>query len=334
MGAEPDSVAYRLGGVQLQVESDDRPLLGELSATFGAPSTGHDGEPEFRLAARISADGGQEGFAHVALDSADAELTSPADLELGLAAPDFPFRLLPGGAPLTRFALAGEDEPFFLLNGGDCYVRKTPAWRRAVALLLLQRLMRARRDAIFFHAGSLALEGRALLLIGPKGAGKSTLTLALASRGHRLLGDEQACYRPRTREILPFLRPVGVKPGPRAAAVEQALRRLGRHPERDGMMRLAPAELLPGRVAVESAPLSAVVFLDGFAGAPRLDLVTPGRRELGSLQPVGSSLVNAPPGERVLQMARMLADARVARLVAGTPDDTAALLEERLRPWR
>ena len=61
------------------------------------------------------------------------------------------------------------------------------------------------------------------MLVGPKGAGKSTLALALAARGHALLGDEHACYLPATGELLPFRRPVGIKPGPRAAAVESAL---------------------------------------------------------------------------------------------------------------
>lgn len=222
--------------------------------------------------------------------------------------------------------------PFFALNGRDCYVRLTPGWRKAVALLLLQRVMRTRRDAIFFHAASAAILGRGLLLVGPKGAGKSTLALALAARRHALLGDEHACYRPATREILPFLRPVGIKPGPRAAEVERALRRLGRSPEKDGMMRLDADMLFPDAAAA-NAPLAAVIFLDEFAKAPRLVLVEPGRKELAGLQPVGSSLVNAPRTERVFRMTQMLAGVRVLRLSLADPDATAERIEETLAQW-
>lgn len=40
------------------------------------------------------------------------------------------------------------------------------------------------------HAAAIEIDGRALVLCGPSGAGKTTLTLALASRGFRLLTEE------------------------------------------------------------------------------------------------------------------------------------------------
>jgi hypothetical protein len=277
----------------------------------------------------VRREGGAAGFAHVALEAGDDELLSPADLLLGASAQEFPFTLLPAAPPWTHLALAGSREPFLSLNGRDCQVRLTAQWRKAVALLLLHRLMRARRDAVFFHASSVAIAGRGVLLVGPKGAGKSTLALALAARGHALLGDEHACYRPATREILAFRRPVGIKPGPRAAAVDRALERLGRRPERDGMLRIDADALFPGPEPAP-APLEAVIFLRGFAPAPRLRRVEAGREDLGRLQPVGSSLVDAPRSERVFRMAQLLAGARVLHLTVGDPDASAARIEAAL----
>src|SRR6185503_20030163 len=109
-----------------------------------------------------------------------------------------------------------------------------------------------------------------------------------ATRGHGLLGDEHAAYLPARDALLPFARPVGVKPGPRARTSDAALARAGRDPERDGMMRV-PVEDLPAvSVAAGPVPLRAVVFLRGFGATGRLDRVEAGREELASLQPVAS----------------------------------------------
>lgn len=41
-----------------------------------------------------------------------------------------------------------------------------------------------------FHGSAVAIEGRALLIEGPPGAGKSSLALALIERGAALIGDD------------------------------------------------------------------------------------------------------------------------------------------------
>jgi len=213
------------------------------------------------------------------------------------------------------------------VDGGECRLAQLEGWRKALSLLLLQRVMRSRDDALFFHAASLAVRGRGLLLVGAKGAGKSTLALALATRGHGLLGDEHAAYLPARDALLPFARPVGVKPGPRARTSAAALARAGRDPERDGMMRV-PVEDLPAvSVAAGPVPLRAVVFLRGFGDAARFQRVEAGREELADLQPVASSFTNAASTERVFQLVRLLSRAAVFHLHAGPPDDTAALVE-------
>ena len=320
---------FHLGQVLLDLDTDDRALVDELSSVLGAPrEDGPDSHVHARLEARVRARGGPDRFGHLKLEIADKEAQGPAELMMGLGSVDFPFELVEAAPAWTSLAFRGQAAPMFSLRGDDCLFALVPGWRRAVTLLLLQRLMRVRRDAIFFHAASVAIAGRGALIVGPKGAGKSTLALALATRGHGLLGDEHACYVPARHELVAFRRPVGIKPGPRARTSDDALARAGRDPDRDGMMRVPVEELLPAAAAAPGpVPLHAVVFLRGFGDAARLDRVEPGREELAALQPVASSFANAASTERVFQLVRLLSRAAVFHLRAGLPDDTAALVE-------
>jgi hypothetical protein len=95
------------------------------------------------------------------------------------------------------------------------------------------------------------------------------------------------------------------------------------------MLRIDADALFPGPEPAP-APLEAVIFLRGFAPAPRLTRVEAGREDLGRLQPVGSSLVDAPRSERVFRMAQLLAGARVLHLTVGDPDASAARIEAAL----
>jgi serine kinase of HPr protein (carbohydrate metabolism regulator) len=52
-----------------------------------------------------------------------------------------------------------------------------------------------------FHASSVALDGRAVLITGPSGSGKSDLALRLFDRGFSLVSDDQTIVR-RERERL------------------------------------------------------------------------------------------------------------------------------------
>src|SRR2546423_11656048 len=64
---------------------------------------------------------------------------------------------------------------------------------------------------LIVHAAVLEQGGRALLLQGPPGCGKSTLCAGLASRGWRLLSDELALIDPATAEVAALARPISLK---------------------------------------------------------------------------------------------------------------------------
>jgi hypothetical protein len=325
-GVEARTVGFRLAGLRLEVDSDDPELIEEAASLLGPPEPCLGSAPDLRARVRAA---GVCGNGSVTLGMPGAEPLPPTDLLLAASSPDFPFELVESAGPRVVLALRGERTPALEADGGEVRFALRPGWRKTVGLLLLQRLMRCRRDAVFFHAGSVAVSGRGAMLVGAKGSGKSTLVLALASRGHALMGDENACYLPASGEVSPCRRPVGVKPGPRSRAVDARLLALGRSPERDGMMRVAVEDLFPGREP-PAVPLRTVVFLGPRGDAPRLRALDPGRSELGRLQPVGASLLDVPLPRRVFEMSRLLASARVFELLAGGPDETAAALEEAL----
>jgi len=53
----------------------------------------------------------------------------------------------------------------------------------------------SRLSAETVHASTVALEGRAVLITGPSGSGKSDLTLRLLDRGFTLVSDDQTLVR-------------------------------------------------------------------------------------------------------------------------------------------
>jgi HprK-related kinase A len=64
---------------------------------------------------------------------------------------------------------------------------------------------------LLLHAAALERQGRALILPGHPGAGKSTLTAALMLSGWRLLSDEIAIIDRDDGQVVPLARPVSLK---------------------------------------------------------------------------------------------------------------------------
>lgn len=61
------------------------------------------------------------------------------------------------------------------------------------------------------HAAVIAKEGKAVVLPGIPGAGKSTLCAAMGLSGWRILSDEHALILPGKAEVVPLCRPVSLK---------------------------------------------------------------------------------------------------------------------------
>jgi len=67
---------------------------------------------------------------------------------------------------------------------------------------------------VISHAAVVEKNGRALIMPGTPGSGKSTLCAALIQRGWRLLSDELTLTDPDTGQVFPLPRPVSLKINP------------------------------------------------------------------------------------------------------------------------
>lgn len=108
------------------------------------------------------------------------------------------------------------------------------------------------------HASSVAVEGRALLLAGTSGAGKTSVALALVAAGGQLMADDVTVVRRQGGALV-------AHPGPALLSVDP--RELGQLPEHVGS-RLRPLGELDGEVRFASglgaalpAPVGRLVLL-------------------------------------------------------------------------
>jgi hypothetical protein len=232
------------------------------------------------------------------------------------------FRCTPtGGEDAMTLALRREGpEGDWVVRDGDGYEQRwqDPA-EATIDLLgrvvagLLPRLHA--RGLGVIHAGALEHRGRALIIAGRSGQGKTTTTLGLLGRGLGLLSDEFAVIEPDSRRILPYRRSLHIRPATRGLLDRLSfLDGTARHHLGGGIeWALTPDAAASGLGARlgEPAPLGHVLVLDG----------TPA----GDRQPVISAIPSAVAALELLQgMWAASVDfegclERVARLLSGVP---------------
>jgi hypothetical protein len=314
---------------RIAVECDDRRFFADFFDMFGGPAPAPGKCPlaadiHLDIRARIHPEFGW--FRRSGNDDLPVDAN---EYDFALQDEQGNFERLDVGEPGWKcIAFRGSGVPALAFRGRDCLFALGPQWRLCIVWYLFWHLLRVRSDAIFFHASSLGIFGEGTIFVGPAGGGKSTTSLALAARGHNFLSDEIAGYVPARGELIPFRRPVGIKPGPRCRAVEKGLDpAVVQRIARDGFVRVDINTLFPVAPA-QPIPLRRIVFLRGFAERPSLERITPGRSEIAELQPLMSSFLNASHGRRVFELTRLLSTAKVYQLHPGDPDATAAYLEE------
>jgi len=204
------------------------------------------------------------------------------------------------------------------LSGGDTFGGMVAHLGAEVAMTLAGQIS----NGPTFHAAAVAWQGRAVMIPGASGAGKTTLTAHLVLEGLQYLSDELCVVPDGASDVVGFARPLGVKPGA-WPTFEATLRQT-----RD-------AEVVPTNngLLVRSTRLNAI----GAGGPSLLCAIIVPRRRPGH----GATLQPLSKGEASLALLATLVNARnlpdhglaaVTRLARRIPayaaeyDDAAALV--------
>lgn len=176
---------------------------------------------------------------------------------------DFAFREKLGGAIEVTLNGARRDE----INAADVPF---------LYPLVLREIIRNRSDFLFFHGGVAGREGTALIVSGPPGSGKTTLTMKAVRSGFNFFSDEFCPVEIGTGLIHPFPRALRIASGS----------------SRHGKKTLRSAASLRRPVAVRPAGPRCLILLDPvFSPEPRAELVLRVRKER-----LDEAIKRLPPG--------------------------------------
>lgn len=116
----------------------------------------------------------------------------------------------------VRLDLVSDPEQGLLLTADGLAVTRVRAPEYLPSLLegsVGALAVQSRPDCLVFHAGCVALDQRAFMLLGGKGSGKSTLALWLARSGADYFADEHVFVRIRDLRLLAFPKAATIKKG-------------------------------------------------------------------------------------------------------------------------
>lgn len=321
------SAYFQIGDAHLALDSSDAPLTERFQRLYGDCEVDGDRARGLRVTCRV---GPAPDSGDIVVDVHDSE---PIDLGLFLEAAFGARgcqRLTADADGWQRMACADPALEFRIRDRRAVFASDTP-WRAVAANLAMGMALRVQHDIIYLHASGVALdEGRrGLLFIGPKGAGKTTTALGLASRGHVFLGDEMVGVRQTRPELVPVLRAISKRDGPCARAVDDALaaHSADRTEYPGGEMRTQISASRLFSAANAPAPLTAIVFLDGFSAEPQLTPMPSSLGAIAKLTPIASTLWGRPQAARAFALMKLLASAPSYLLRPGPPDATSPLLE-------
>lgn len=318
---------YRIGDATLGIESDDSTLRERFRRIYGECLSGYGPKTGVRLHCRVQRRDGVPGLC--------VTFTGPGETTLV----DFILDLFRGrgyvelhvSAPGWRaIGLEGRSNPILISKGNHLLVDAAEPWQPLIANAAVNWAMSMQPDVLFFHAATVGIGDAGVLIIGAKGSGKTTLSMALASRGHDFLGDEIAAVRTRTNELLPMRRAVSIRPGLRAATVEQTLRErrypAEEFPDGSTRVRVEPGEFFPA-TQQRSLLLRSIFFLRAFEDHARVESFVPGVDDLKLLAPLPCCFSGTSLAGPFMRVARLLSSVHCYRLYPGLPDETACLVE-------
>ncbi len=190
-------------------------------------------------------------------------------------------------------------------------------------------VIRRRHDLVQIHAATLERDGKALILPGEPGSGKTTLAAGLLKRGWSYLSDEFALIEPGTGRVQPF---------PRAMCVKEpsfaVMRRLGvplrcekpyQKATKGRVAFLNPLDVRPDAVG-SPAVVRWVVFPRFVSGAQPRQVELPRSRAVFDLARQCFNL-HMFQGRGVSVLAALIRRASCHRMISGDIEATCDLIE-------
>jgi len=270
----------------------------------------------------------------------------PEDTPLDLAAMALGLSHPPRGAPPYAISdanwtgwslIGGSDHSVAAASRNGLLVDLGSVADDFVADYLVATMLGAQSDLMILHAAALQIGSGGAILTGASHAGKTTTSMHLASRGHRLFGDELTALRLRSRELLPLRRSLSLRAGPRSHALASALRKVQPCEGHSVNGKIGPLrinELFSAR-GDEPVGLKAAFFLSGFSDRPSVepfDLTLNDERAFDymSANDIASISWGLKPQRRALRLLalkQLLGRVKCWSLRVGAPDKTAELIE-------
>lgn len=231
-----------------------------------------------------------------------------------------------------RGQLLRADSPPVVCFNGTALPRDTGSWSSDAYVVdqFVWRSLAGDCAWLPLYGCTIAFGGRAVIIVGPSGIGKTTLGLALAAAGAKLGGDEMVLVHRRTRTVTALRRALTVRgdclPLIDDARISATVGRFG-EPLGDGtsgVVALDAARLAP---LSEPQPLGAFVIAERGTDMPRLEPMSSARVALA----VAPYVTPRPPDlSAVADLVDLFGPAAGFRLVLSGPRETAALLLERI----
>jgi hypothetical protein len=107
---------------------------------------------------------------------------------------------------VSAFLHAPGKEPCLSINGEACSLKGHPNPSYFAYNTIMKRLMEEVRDFLLFHAGVVTRDGKALVIAGLPGSGKTTLVIELLKCGFSFFSDDFCPIHRETGLIHPFPR--------------------------------------------------------------------------------------------------------------------------------
>ena len=119
-----------------------------------------------------------------------------------------------------------------------------------IAEQVLLQFMKARKELLWLHAAGVERSGKALIICGGSGRGKSTVSTILCESGWRFMSDDVIALRMQSEEALPFLQTPARRtyPGRNLLAEEM------------GILTKEEVDVSPESLRRTPAPIAAVIF--------------------------------------------------------------------------